>query len=233
MWAEKGRGSGARADETSHLASSEVLIRTRVLPAAMGSVVSAFTRSRNTVVQLSSEPAAPQAAPSKLRALKSRSKGATKATAAPRHAPPAPGAWERRGRQKAEEDARMELSAVLKRSEEDLGTAGLVLPEPRRSRSACECDELPPPQGSSFLCFAVLVCFSLFPSCSFAISRPRSRAGSRICANLGKNFLGSLSDGGAGCYGDKMQRKTVASVLPVVEEREGWPDAACLRNTRA
>lgn len=119
----------------------------------MGTIASALTRSRNTVVQLSSEPGAPQAAPSKPRFFRSRGKGAGKAAAEPRRLPPGPGAWERSGRRgrrrrqrEDEEDGRHEeLSVVLKRPGEEQGTAGLALPliNPRRSRSACECDAPP------------------------------------------------------------------------------------------
>ncbi|KAL8165590.1 UNVERIFIED_CONTAM: hypothetical protein K2H54_048733 [Gekko kuhli] len=101
----------------------------------MGTIASALTRSRNTVVQLRSEPGAPRAAaPSKRGFFRSRGKGASKAAAGR--------AWEgsgrrgRRRREKEEDERHEELSVVLKRPGEEQGTAGLALPIPRRSRSA-------------------------------------------------------------------------------------------------
>lgn len=110
----------------------------RSLRTAMGSVTSALNRSRNTVVQLTSEPAGPpRVASRKPRTFKSRTKATTAATVEVRKFPPVSGAWEGSGRPAAVE-VFQELSDVLMSSETEERALGLVLSPPRRSRSACE-----------------------------------------------------------------------------------------------
>ncbi|XP_060542074.1 dual specificity calcium/calmodulin-dependent 3',5'-cyclic nucleotide phosphodiesterase 1C isoform X5 [Pantherophis guttatus] len=102
----------------------------------MGSVTSALNRSRNTVVQLTSEPAGPpRVASRKPRTFKSRTKATTAATVEVRKFPPVSGAWEGSGRAAAVE-VFQELSDVLMSSETEERALGLVLSPPRRSRSA-------------------------------------------------------------------------------------------------
>lgn len=114
--------------------------RARSLRTAMGSVTSALNRSRNTVVQLTSEPAAPpRVASRKPRTFKSRTKATTAATVEVRKLPPVSGAWEGSSRPApAAAEMFQELSDVLMPSETEERALELVLSPPRRSRSACE-----------------------------------------------------------------------------------------------
>ncbi|XP_070582433.1 dual specificity calcium/calmodulin-dependent 3',5'-cyclic nucleotide phosphodiesterase 1C [Erythrolamprus reginae] len=102
----------------------------------MGSVTSALNRSRNTVVQLTSEPAAPSRVASKNpRTFKSRTKAKT--TVDVRKFPTVFSAWEGSSRPvPAATEVFQELFDVLKCSEIEERAPELVLPPPRRSRSA-------------------------------------------------------------------------------------------------